>query len=440
MTRIIQFLPWVLAFALIGGRAAQAGTVGQCENLGAALTEHSCFHVTYGPTLSVAATAGTVPTDGTPGIDEPHTEYKVHFSETEASHVITYTPRRRGPWVAFTDEDIAFVLSDPSGPLEPLFDAFGASGCDALPWARGFELEQGVRYTLAFTTQGITELTIVLENVEDFVTQNGRDADGDGYGSADDVVASPCTPPEGYAPNVGDCDDTQPAVNPGVVETCDGVDENCNGIADDLGLTCRIGTGTCRAQGQWMCTGDGLPAQCSAVPVTPEEELCDNRDNDCDGEVDEDVVCSDVDAPVCVRVGMVASCGCGSDADCGAPASGRVCTAEGRCAADAGDDSTTGDTGEGTTSTSGSSEGTTSTTSTTDTGGTTEDLCPQGDPACMATMTEGDAEGSAQEASDEGCSCDVDRNPRGVDGLSVLAFGGIFAAMRRRRRIAGRPR
>ena len=48
------------------------------------------------------------------------------------------------------------------------------------------------------------------------------DADGDGWVS----IENECVPG-------GDCDDTNPAVYPGVVEVCDGVDNNCDGIVDE---------------------------------------------------------------------------------------------------------------------------------------------------------------------------------------------------------------
>jgi hypothetical protein len=80
-----------------------------------------------------------------------------------------------------------------------------------------------------------------------------QDADGDGFPAGDD------------------CDDQNPAVNPGATELCDGQDNDCDGAVDEGGV--------CDPQ--------------------PEPEICDGVDNDLDGLVDEGCMyCSaDADCP-----------------------------------------------------------------------------------------------------------------------------------------------
>ncbi len=59
-----------------------------------------------------------------------------------------------------------------------------------------------------------------------------RDGDGDGFG-ADGASRAWCEPPAGWSAAGGDCDDEDPAVAPGAVEVCDGVDDDCDGLVDE---------------------------------------------------------------------------------------------------------------------------------------------------------------------------------------------------------------
>ncbi len=63
-----------------------------------------------------------------------------------------------------------------------------------------------------------------------------QDDDGDGYGQ-DGVFVDACVPPAGYAGADGDCDDTDPTVNPGAGEAVDGLDNDCDGLVDEHGVT-----------------------------------------------------------------------------------------------------------------------------------------------------------------------------------------------------------
>jgi hypothetical protein len=58
------------------------------------------------------------------------------------------------------------------------------------------------------------------------------DRDGDGWGDPADR-RDECVVPDGYVPVGGDCDDGDPAVNPGAPERVgNGVDDDCDGVAD----------------------------------------------------------------------------------------------------------------------------------------------------------------------------------------------------------------
>jgi len=58
------------------------------------------------------------------------------------------------------------------------------------------------------------------------------DGDGAGYGTSDATLES-CVQPEGYVSLAGDCSDELLEVNPEAEESCNGMDDNCNGQIDE---------------------------------------------------------------------------------------------------------------------------------------------------------------------------------------------------------------
>ena len=84
-------------------------------------------------------------------------------------------------------------------------------------------------------------------------------------------------------------------------ETCNGVDDDCNGIIDDgvfpgVGDTCvcpgldpaKVGVGVCKA-GRKVCKGTA-GIVCEGC-ILPGAEICDGKDNDCDGIADTTAMC-----------------------------------------------------------------------------------------------------------------------------------------------------
>ena len=61
------------------------------------------------------------------------------------------------------------------------------------------------------------------------------DQDADGFGDSQTPGIYTCEIPEGYVTNNSDCDDQDASINPASEEICDGIDNNCDGVIDELG-------------------------------------------------------------------------------------------------------------------------------------------------------------------------------------------------------------
>jgi hypothetical protein len=119
------------------------------------------------------------------------------------------------------------------------------------------------------------------------LTTYSRDADEDDYGDpAVNIVTCDTTPPSGYVANDLDCDDEDRLINPDAIETCDGVDNDCDGTIDEGGNSlCNDADG---------CTEDACTTgQCSHTAVSCDDGLACTADA-CESTSDLTFTCSNV--------------------------------------------------------------------------------------------------------------------------------------------------
>ena len=126
------------------------------------------------------------------------------------------------------------------------------------------------------------------------------DGDRDNYGTNQNQCL--CTPSGFFtALQSGDCNDSNPQVNPSAIESCNSIDDNCNGATDEEGAVgCRTyyydadndsyGTSTskclCSPSGNYRATVSGDCNDNDATVYPGATERCDGKDNNCDGLTD----------------------------------------------------------------------------------------------------------------------------------------------------------
>jgi hypothetical protein len=152
---------------------------------------------------------------------------------------------------------------------------------------------------------GVTELCNGIDdNCNGQIDENGGlwyiDADSDGYGAGTAITS--CTQPAGTVGINGDCNDNNAAIKPGATELCNGIDDNCNGQIDENAnattwykdndgdtygnpsisiMACTQPTGY--VANSTDCNDNNAAIKPGAT------ELCNGIDDNCNGQIDENL-------------------------------------------------------------------------------------------------------------------------------------------------------
>lgn len=180
------------------------------------------------------------------------------------------------------DDNNADIWKNLQGYLDSDMDMYGTGSllniCSGLKLPSGYSNVSG----------DCDDLVASCNN--DCVSLKYLDADGDGYGNPLNSHRA-CDASLDYVNYNTDCNDSNPNINPGKTDICDGIDNNCNLLIDEdfVQTPTNCGVGACQSTGMLQCIlGAEVNSCIPGTPVSTDDSTCDGIDDNCNGQVDED--------------------------------------------------------------------------------------------------------------------------------------------------------
>ena len=153
------------------------------------------------------------------------------------------------------------------------------------------------RYGVIVVERGLRRCTAEPAAATEERCGGSGDEDCDGrINEGFEALGAPCTAGLGECARQGHqvCDDgaltCDTIAGPAQDEVCDRRDEDCDGRVDEgfgVGAACSDGVGACRSVSTTICNPSGDGPVCPAVPGLPSAETCNGIDDDCDEFIDE---------------------------------------------------------------------------------------------------------------------------------------------------------
>lgn len=195
-----------------------------CTALGPTVNAHSCSHGPSGPYDTETASSNPNFAGANPKLEAIHTYFTVtlpYVSPGVYRGTVKFTPTNDDDHIVYVDNTVAVTVKDKNGNVISSQLSSSFSACTSyLDNYSVHEMKKSTSthapYKLTFEASS-SPIKVLIEEVKPVRARWYPDADGDTYGPLTPSHFTACLPDPGYVTTTtGDCDDSNPAIYPGV--------------------------------------------------------------------------------------------------------------------------------------------------------------------------------------------------------------------------------